>query len=411
MSQKVVITGMGMVSSLGWSVQENWLAIIEKRTGIGRLSLFKSPRCGHLPVAEIKHYPSDMTEKISGNVPRTTAFGLYAADEALLNAGLKAKTSILKDASIVIGCCTGGMLDTENFLERHYTEPAPEIHTEIRVLGRHPCAHTTDVLAEQYGIKGLRYTVSSACASGSEAIAVACDLIESGQAQVVLAGGTDCLTRLTLNGFASLLVIDPYGTRPFDVDRAGMNLGEGAGILVLESKQHAEKRDAGVYAWIASWAGTCDAYHVTAPDSEGQGAFLCMKKALKKVKLQPTDIDYINAHGSGTINNDIAEGKAIKKLFTSSIDISSTKGYYGHTLAAAGAMEAIISVMAIKHQTIPPNLGFSQCDPQIGLEPVTMPVRKKIDAVLSNSLGFGGNNCSLVITKEEIKEVFTLQIK
>ena len=402
MSQKVVITGMGMVSSLGWSVQENWSAIIEKRTGIGRLSLFESPRCGHLPVAEIKHYPSDMAEKVSGYMPRSTVFGHYAADEALLNAGLKAKTLILKDASIVIGCCTGGMLETENFLERYYSESPLEIDKEISVLGQHPCAHISDVLAWRYGIKGLRYTVSSACASGSEAIAIACDLIESGQAQVVLAGGTDCLTRLTLNGFASLLVIDPYGTRPFDVDRVGMNLGEGASILVLESKQHAKKRDADVYAWIPGWAGTCDAYHVTAPDSEGRGALLCMKKALKKAKLQPTDIDYINAHGSGTVNNDIAEGKAVKKLFTSSIDISSTKGCYGHTLAATGAMEAVTSIMAIKHQTLPPNIGFNQCDPQIGLEPVTIAARKKINAVLSNSFGFGGNNCSLVITKEEI---------
>lgn len=404
MSQKVVITGMGMVSSLGWSVRENWSAVIEKRTGIGKLLLFESPRCGNLPVAQIKHYPSDMAEKISGDTPRSTVFGCYAADEALLNAGLKAGTSILKDASIVIGCCTGGMLETENFMERHYSKSLSEIGKEISVLGRHPCAYISDVLAGQYGIKGLRYTVSSACASGSEAIAIACDLIESGQAQVVLAGGTDCLTRLTLNGFASLLVVDPYGTRPFDVDRSGMNLGEGAGMLVLESKQHAEERGADVYAWISGWAGTCDAYHVTAPDSEGQGALLCMKKALKKAKLQPTDIDYINAHGSGTVNNDIAEGKAVKKLFTSSIDISSTKGCFGHTLAATGAMEAVISVMAIEHQMLPPNRGFNKCDPEIGLEPVTIPARKKIDAVLSNSLGFGGNNCSLVITKEEIEK-------
>lgn len=399
MPQKVVITGMGLVSSLGWSVQDNWAGLVEKRTGIGRLTLFDSPRCGHLPVAQIKQYPPDIAERISPNTPRSTVFARYAADEALQNAGLNLETSALKDASIVIGCCTGGMLETENFLKGHYSQSIEQPEKEINVLGRHPCAYTSDVLAKQYGVKGLRYTVSSACASGSEAIAIACDLIESGQADVVLAGGTDSLTRLTLNGFASLMVVDPGGTRPFDVDRAGMNLGEGAGMFVLESKDHAEKRGVEIHARISGWAGTCDAFHVTAPDSQGRGALLCMEKALKKANLQPADIGYINAHGSGTVNNDVAEGKAIKKLFTDSVDFSSTKGSYGHTLAAAGAIEAVTSVMAIKHQTLPPNLGYSQCDPEIGLEPVTTPVTKKIDAVLSNSLGFGGNNCSLVITR------------
>lgn len=389
---------MGMVSSLGWSVRENWAAIVEKRSGLGKLSLFESPRCGHLPVAEIKNYPSDIAERISPDTSRSTVFARYGADEALQNAGLNPDASDLNDASIVIGCCTGGMLETENFLQRHYSDSIVQNPKEIGVLGRHPCAYTSDALAVQYGVRGLRYTVSSACASGSEAIAIGCDLIESGQAEIVLAGGTDCLTRLTLNGFASLMVVDPGGTRPFDVDRAGMNLGEGAGIFVLESKLHAEKRGAEILAHMSGWAGTCDAFHATAPDSEGRGALRCMEAALKKANLQPADIGYINAHGSGTVNNDVAEGKAIKKLFTT-VDFSSTKGSFGHTLAAAGAIEAVTSIMAMKHQTLPPNLGYSKCDPEIGLEPVTTPVTKKIDAILSNSLGFGGNNCTLVITK------------
>jgi 3-oxoacyl-(acyl-carrier-protein) synthase len=230
-------------------------------------------------------------------------------------------------------------------------------------------------------------------------VSLAVDVLDSGEASVVLAGGVDSLTRLTLNGFSSLLIVAAQGCKPFDVNRPGMSLGEGAGVLVLESEEHALARGARIRGFIAGAASTCDAYHATAPHPDGVGIHRAMSRALEDAGLGPKDVDYVNAHGTGTLDNDLAEGRAIMRLFRGEPPrVSSTKGFFGHALAASGAIEAIVCLLAIEHQALPANLGMDIVDPEVGFEPVRRTQPARIRVALSNSMGFGGNNCALLIS-------------
>jgi len=388
----IAVTGMGVISALGRGPDDTFTALQAQRTGLGPLSIFSSARWGHIPVGQVPshfHIPSGDS--------RSMALACAGARDACLNAGLDELPSAEREkTAVVLGACTGGMLESEEFLR----ELLQVGQSDIRRLRHHTCANATESVARRLGLNGQRLTVSDACASGATAITMACEMIASGEESVALAGGVDTLTRLTLNGFCSLLVVADDGCRPFDAQRKGMSLGEGAAFLTLESRRHALARGARIHGYVAGWACSCDAYHPTAPDPSGDGAFRAMQGALAMAGRQPGDVNYVNAHGTGTIDNDLAEAAAIRRLFGERVPmVSSTKRFFGHALAAAGAIEAVVCLLAMRHQAVPANLGLRQVDERVAFRPVVAPSPASVDVAMSNSFGFGGTNCCLVFSR------------
>jgi len=287
------------------------------------------------------------------------------------------------------------VLGSEQFLSRLLREQ----RHRLGPLRFHECASSAELCARQIGAQGPCTTLSTACSAGTLAIAAAAELIEQDEADVVLAGASDSLCRLTLHGFGSLLLLDPNGCRPFDAARAGISLGEGAAVLVLEAQAVARARGAKPLAGVSGWGASCDAYHATAPQPDGDGALIAMQRALDRAGLPPPAIDYVNAHGTGTPDNDAMEATALRRLFGDRVPpFSSTKRFFGHTLAASGALKAVVCVQALQEQAIPPNPGFETVDPRIGLEPVRAFRSQRLAHVLSSSFGFGGSNAALVFS-------------
>jgi 3-oxoacyl-[acyl-carrier-protein] synthase-1 len=265
----------------------------------------------------------------------------------------------------------------------------------------HDCADSTEKVADYFGIKDFITTVSTACSSASNAVLLGARMIQSGKLKRIIAGGTECLTKFHLNGFNSLKILDKEACRPFDKNRAGITLGEGAAYIVLEAEETSATSCKDFSFELSGWGNACEAFHQTASSPDGDGAYLAMKKALEMSGLQACDIDYINAHGTGTDNNDISEGRAIEKLFSPKIPpVSSTKPYTGHTTSAAGTVEAIITLLGMKHNMIFPNLNFNEQMPELKFKPVDKLITDiKLTHTLSNSFGFGGNNTSLIFSK------------
>jgi 3-oxoacyl-(acyl-carrier-protein) synthase len=392
MTAGVVVTGLGIVSALGWSPEETWRGIKAGRSGLSQLSLFDSPRNGRPAVGAVcgdLEVRSGLTEG-----SRSDHLAAFAAGQAFKDAGLDAVTD-REDIGVLIGGCVGGMLLSEEFVADYMKSGQVNLSKVLH----HECASAADMIAERLGCFGPCSTVSTACASGSNAISCACELIEAGAARMMLAGGADSLCRLTVNGFSSLLLVDPDGCRPFDENRQGMSLGEGAAVLVLESLESAENRGADIYARVSGWSNTCDAHHNTAPAPDGAGARRAISIALQRAGLNSEDIDYVNAHGTGTPGNDLAEANGLRELFGENLPaVSSTKRFFGHTFAAAGAIEALLCILALKHQALPANLGLSQADPACGINPVPEFTEAEINNAMSLSLGFGGNNGCLILS-------------
>jgi 3-oxoacyl-(acyl-carrier-protein) synthase len=393
---RIAVTGMGLVSAVGWTLAETWEAIARGQSGLRALSLFISERWGGLPVGEVVGDPALRSGLCGGS--RSDHLALWAAGQAFADAGL---AEVAADrGGVVMGALTGGSAFAEEVLAglaRGQLAPA-------RLLDERACCHATDRIAERFGLDGFRATVANACASGGAALGLGCDLIEAGEADVVLAGGVDALGRVVLGGFASLMLVAPDGCRPFDAERQGMSVGEGAGVLVLESEAHARARGARVRAWLVGQGQTCDAHHVSAPAPDGRGLGEAMRLALAGAGLPPAAVDYVNAHGTGTADNDPAEACAIVALFGQTPPaVSSTKRFFGHTLAAAGAIEAIVTVLALEHQAIPPNLGLRTVDPKIPLAPVDSLRPARLDVAMSTSLGFGGNNSALLFRRAAVE--------
>lgn len=388
---RIVVTGIGIISAIGGTPDEVWSALESGRSGLGRLTRFPSARCGHFPVAEVHGDLAALSAHPHGS--RSEQLIVYAARAAFHDARLHTLPD-RRAVGVVLGNCTGGMDLSEEVIRKLMTERSGEVDG----LRRHECAWTTNAVAEALDLGGFRATVSEACASGAMGIGTACDALDSGEAQIVLAGGVDALTRVTLNGFCSLLNVSAEGCRPFDAERTGMNLGEGAGALVLETAEHAAARGATVLAELAGYGATCDAYHATAPLPDGEGARRAMALALAMAGLEPAQVDYLNAHGTGTLENDAAEAQAIGRLFGARAPlVSSTKRFFGHTLAAAGAIEAILCILAIRHQRVPPNLGLRRADPAVTFPLVTAMQPARVRVAMSNSFGFGGENSVLVL--------------
>lgn len=394
MSKKVAITGMGIISSIGNNVEENYHALVNGKTGISTIENFETIHKDVIKVGEIKLTNQQLVQQLGlasdNNFSRTAMLGAIAAQQAVEHAGIQHineyRTGLISATSV------GGMDMTEKYYYEYFENEACR-----KYINSHDGGDATHKIAEHLGLKGLVTTVSTACSSAANAIMIGARLIQSGQLDRVIVGGTDALAKFTINGFKTLMILsDTYNT-PFDNNRKGLNLGEAAAFLVLESDEMVQKENKKVLAYVSGFGNANDAYHQTASSENGEGAFLAMQKALKIANLKPSDIDYINAHGTATPNNDLSEGRAILRIFEDNVpEFSSTKAFTGHTLAAAAAIEAVYSVLALQNNIIFPNLNFKTPMEEFDLVPQTTLKEKTMHHVLSNSFGFGGN-CSTVL--------------
>jgi 3-oxoacyl-(acyl-carrier-protein) synthase len=381
----VVITGVGIVSALGSGASAQLEALKAGRSGLRPLSLFSLQGLPPLPVGEVD------ASVLGDTGPRTPGLALVAARQALQDAALEGS------GVLAVGTTTGGIPESE----RHYFQHRGQEGAEDRELLRHHAAGTVaDVLASELGLTAERHTFSTACSSSANAIGYGAARVERG-APWALVGGVDALSRLTYAGFHSLKLLSSTACRPFGHGRTGLSLGEGAAFLLLESEERARKRGATILGYVAGWGCTADAYHITAPHPEGHGAIAAMRAALEDAGLTPKDVDYVNAHGTATPANDKAESMALGTVFGGEVPLtSSTKGATGHTLGAAGAIEAAFCVLALQAGFAPASIGLTEPDPELKVRHVPAGgVEGPLKVALSNSFGFGGNNTALVLKR------------
>lgn len=409
-ARPVYICGTGIISPLGVDYAATEAKLRQGDTAIRPLDLFPLIQGNPLPTgqASLQEDKGDNTPSLSKSLPRSHRLALAAAGQAVTYkvadkiidtedrvSGLPSEIEIIPDA-VILGTTTGGILTTEDLLYEQVKEEQVKEKSRFRYHGLHTIA---DCIAAACHCIGPALTVSTACASGAVALALALRMLRSGQAETVLAGGVDSLCRLTYFGFHSLQLVDRNGCKPFDLHRQGMAVAEGAAMLLLSTVKPKHCR-----ARLLGAGLSCDAYHPAAPHPEGTGAYAAMEAALADAGLAPDDIDYINLHGTGTPENDLAESKAVRRLFSTVPPLSSIKGASGHSLAAAGAIEAVVSTLCVAQGLRPANTGLQQVDPALGLSPLIKPTVQPTKAVLSNSFGFGGNNASLVIGAPELPE-------
>lgn len=392
MSKKVLVTGYGIISGIGCGEEETLVSLLAKRSAIDKICYLETALSSY-PAAEVKKSNAELVQIAqldpSKTYSRSFLFGIIAAKQAV------GMASCEKNISAVVGATTVGGMDLN---EKYYKKLIAEEEECIGIIQSFETADATERIAIHFGVKSNITTASTACSSSANAIMFGARLIKNGIADCVLVGGMDALSRFSLNGFNSIEILSPTGCRPFDKNRNGVTIGEGAAFLVLESEKHAAGKK--VYGEITGYANRNEAFHQTSSSPDGKGAFMTISDALRTADLQADDIDYINAHGTGTEVNDISEANAIQAVFNDNIPpVSSTKGYTGHTLAAAGAIEAVISLMAIKNQTVFPNLRLESPIEDISFTPETEVRKHEINHVLSNSFGFGGANSTLIISK------------
>jgi 3-oxoacyl-[acyl-carrier-protein] synthase-1 len=395
MPKKIYVTGIGIVSAIGLNVAENFNSLMTLKHGIGKLRFLKTIHSESLPCGEIKRDNAQLAQildmDIGPDFSRTALLGMIAAKEAFHNAGLM--DSVKSNTGIISANTVGGMDRTE-MLYRNITK-----ENQNFILS-HVCGDSTEKIAGLLGINGHVSTISTACSSSINSIMSGAEMIKNNLLDRVVAGGADALSKFTVNGFNSLMILDKNHNCPFDENRNGLNLGEGAAFIVLESETALKGREDKILCELTSCSNANDAFHQTASSGNGQGAFLSMSKAIENSGLKLNEIDYINAHGTGTSNNDITEAIALKRLFGEQIPaFSSTKTYTGHTLGAAGAVEAVFSILSLRNKVIFPNLNFKEPMKEMPLIPVTELIENiTIRNVLSNSFGFGGNDSSLIFS-------------
>lgn len=393
--RKIAVTALGIVSAIGNNLEENHKSLQNGKSGLSFPEILKT-RHTNLPVGEIKLSNEQLSQVLElpekHSYTRAALLGTYAIKELLQNAGFN---SFPDGTAFVSGTSVGGIDATENF----YREYSSDSDKKRFIQAQHP-GYTTEKIAEYFGLNDYVTTISTACSSSANAIMTGARLINSGKAKRVIVGGTDCLTKFTLNGFNSLMIHSSEKNKPFDEDRDGLNLGEGAAYLLLEAEEEINGRN--ILGRIIGYGNANDAFHQTASSENGQGAFRAISLALKKAEISAAEIDYINAHGTGTKNNDLSESMAMKRIFGEKIPgFSSTKAFTGHTLGAAGAIEAVYSLLALQNNEIYPNLHFQHTMKEKGLSPVTEFKNVEVKKVLSNSFGFGGNCTSLIFEKDE----------
>ncbi len=398
MSAPVYVAGIGIISAIGNNVAETLAALETLHAGMSDIKYLETIHRNKLPVAEVKLSNEELAIKagLSHHISRTALLSTIAAKQAVDDAGIENFSSLR--SGFISANTVGGMDKTENFFSEFL---ADNKKGKLRDVINHECGSATEIAADKLGIKNYISTISTACSSSANAIFFGARLIKHNMLDVVVAGGVDALTRFTLNGFNTLMILDQEFCKPFDENRKGLNLGEGAGYVVLVSEKVAATLKQKTYCKLSGYANANDAYHQTASSPDGTGSFMAMSGALKLAGLLPTDIDYINLHGTGTQNNDIAEGTAIKRLFDPLFPkMSSTKSFTGHTLGASGGIEAVLSALSIRHGIIYPNLRFHNQMKELPFAPETKFLKnQKVNNVLSNSFGFGGNCSSLLFSR------------
>ncbi|QNJ97788.1 beta-ketoacyl-[acyl-carrier-protein] synthase family protein [Constantimarinum furrinae] len=393
-TRAVAITGMGIISAIGNTVAENLSGLRSSASGIGNLEHITTSHASEIKVGEVKMTNAELASMLhlteEHNYTRTALLGAIAAKEALHNSGADLKDTLR--TGLISSTTVGGMDMTEKYFKEFTSRPGTR-----KYINSHLAGDSTQKIAAQLGITGFVTTVSTACSSAANAIMLGTRLIKAGKLDRVVVGGTDALSKFTINGFKSLMILSDEACAPFDAHRKGLNLGEGAAYLILESEAVAKREKRYIMAWVRGYGNANDAFHQTASSPTGDGAYMAMKEALKTANLNAADIDYINAHGTATMNNDLSESEALIRIFGDHLpSFSSTKSFTGHTLAAAGAVEAVFSVLALQEQTVFPNLNFSTAIAKTQLIPETRIQKKKIRNILSNSFGFGGNCTSLI---------------
>jgi 3-oxoacyl-(acyl-carrier-protein) synthase len=413
---RVFVTGMGIISAIGETLAENHLALIAGKCGIGLSSRLASRYSGILPFGEVKLGTDDLKEKLHATEPgitRTTLLALRAFADALADANLTDRDLSDPGTALVGATTVGGMCLTDEL----YRDATGECDGSP-FLASYDCASVHLYLQSRYKMKGPATTINTACSSSANAIQFGARLIRNGLARRAIVGGADSLAKFTINGFNALQILSPGTCRPFDRDRDGLNLGEGAAYLVLEGEDELVQGQDGlvqgrdglvqgpnglahkrVYAELTGYCNVNDAHHPSSLSAEGDGPYLAMKGALESAGLETGQIDFINAHGTGTENNDAAESAAMVRLFGDPPAFASTKSNTGHTLGASGAIEAVFSIFNLIHQELYGSLNFSEPITATGLRPVQSYQKKQVRHVLSNSFGFGGNCTSLVFSK------------
>lgn len=398
MEEPIVITGAGIVSAIGVGMKETLASLKAGKTGIGEMKYLTS-RHRDLPVGEVPLSNAEMMKMLGVEddirLTRTALMGRLALREALEIAQMTEEQ--IRQAPFISATTVGGMDRREFYFAQE--QDCDLVHAEIST---HHCGSCTEMIAQPFGEFASMATVSTACSSATNAMITGANMLRCGMADIVVVGGSECLTLFHLNGFNTLMILDHEPCRPFDKDRAGLNLGEGAAYLVMETAASAAKRGVKPMCQLSGYGNACDAFHQTASSPEGEGAWLAMQEALKMAGLQPGEIQYVNAHGTGTPNNDESESHALRRIFGEDLPpVSSTKSFTGHTTSASGSIEAVICMLALEHQFMPPQINW-HTPMDDGIVPVTDSTPKQeIRHILSNAFGFGGNDSSLVISKYE----------
>ena len=384
MKPELVITGAGVVSAIGVGKAANLDSLLHTRPGVAPVR-YLATSLRDFPVGEVKLSNEELGALCGAPAdwPRTTLLSICALQEALKEAGLADGSGM----RLIGGTTVGGM----DLTEKVFPQYSPN----------HGCGASTDLAALYIGGFEDATTLSTACSSAANAFMFGANLLRTGQYERVVVGGSESLSNYHLNGFNSLMILDREPCRPFDATRAGLNLGEGAAYLVLETLESALKRGSKPLARLSGFGNACDAFHQTASSENGEGAYLAMQKALKMAGLQPSQIDYINAHGTGTPNNDASESAALRRVFDGKVPpVSSTKAFTGHTTSASGSIEAVFCLLALQHGFIPPQLNYSTPDPACVM-PCTSALKKPLKHILSNAFGFGGNDSSFILSAYE----------
>ena len=397
MNNNIVITGEGIICAIGQDKPSVLDSLQHKHSGIGTMQFLRSCH-KELPVGEVPLSNDDMRNLLGVKdtlINRTTLMGMLAVRQALDDAGIPCDAVKEKPLRLVLisGTTVAGMDITEDLFDQFSHSDAA-----LQCLHYHSAGASTRLIAEYFDIFAEYTTISTACSSAANALMLGARMLTAGEADVVVAGGAEALSLFHLNGFRSLMILDHEPCRPFDATRAGLNLGEGAAFLVMETEEGARRRGVTPHAYLTGYGNACDAFHQTASSDNGEGAYLAMTEALQMAGLKPSDVQYVNAHGTGTPNNDLSESMALKRVFGENMPlISSTKSYTGHTTSASGSIESVICLLALQHQFVPANLGWSQAIDG-GIVPTMGEDHCHLQHVVCNSFGFGGNDTSLVFS-------------
>ena len=394
--QPVVITGKGIVCAIGHDEDSVATSLMHRQSGIGEMRYLQSVH-HELPIGEVKLSNAEMKQLLgidpSQRVSRTALMGMMAVRQAVSEAKVQADGR--RRIVLISGTTVAGMDITEQVFGQMVANGVGD-----ECLDHHDCGSNTADIARYFNLFDDYTTISTACSSAANALELGADMLKAGDADIVVAGGTEALSKFHLNGFNALMILDHAPCRPFDKSRAGLNLGEGAAYVVLERQTDAEQRGAHIDAYLSGYGNACDAFHQTATSPDGLGAQLAMREALTMAGLKPADIQWVHAHGTGTVNNDESESRAIRQVFSDAQPpVSSTKGFTGHTTSASGSIAAVIAIIAMYRRFIPVNLGWSQ-PMEDGLSPYMQTAPIDLHAVMVNSFGFGGNDSSLILTDQ-----------